>query len=72
MLGKRCHNVRNTYFEDNIHTAFKVKTKSDLRLKAILIRINSEILHRVFVVLLCNRVLYLCNLAVIVACGNRE
>ena len=72
MVCEHFDNVRNADFEDYIHTAFKVKTESDLSFQAVLVRIDAEILYRILVVLLGNRILNLGSLAVIVACCYRE
>ena len=72
MVGQRFEHVGNRHFEDNVHAAFEVKSQTNLGFQAFLIRINPEILHRILVILLCNRVFELCSLAVIVACGKRE
>ena len=58
--------------KDDVHTALEVKSETDLSFQALLVRINTQILHRVLVVLLCNGVFNLCRLAVIVVSGSRE
>ena len=65
-------NVGHAHFKDNIHTALEVKAQSDLCLETLLIRVDSEILHRVLVVLLRYRIFQLSGLAVIIFCGKRE
>ena len=59
-------------YKDYVHTALKVKTQTDLSLKAVLIRIDAKILYRILVILLGTRILNLSSLTVIVACSHRE
>ena len=72
MVGKILYNIGNRYLQDNIHTAFKVQTKTNLSFEALLIAVDSQILNRIFVILLSNRILQFCRFAVIILCGNRE
>ena len=68
MVGKNIDNVGNGNLKNNVHTAFQVKSKTDLCLQALLVRIDAQILHRVLVVLLFDWILYLSCLTVIVVC----
>ena len=52
-----------------VHTAFEVKSETNLRFKTLLVRINTQILYRILVILLCHRVFNLCCLTVVVVCG---
>ena len=72
VVGECLDDIGHAHFEDDIHAAFEVKTESDACLKALLVRVDAEILHRILVVLLCNGIFNLRCLAVIVLCGNRE
>ena len=45
---------------------------TNLGLQAVLVRINTQVLNRILIILLSNRVFDLCSLAVIVTCGKRE
>ena len=72
VVGEVLEYVGNAHFEDDVHTAFEVKTETYLCFETLLIRVDAKILHGVLVVLLCDRILYLRSLAVIVFCGSRE
>ena len=69
VVGQRLNDIGNTDFEDNVHTALQVKAETDLGLQTLLIGINTQILHRVLVVLLCDGILNLGCLTVVVVCG---
>ena len=72
VVGENLHHIGYRDFEDNVHTAFEVEAEADLGLKAFLVRVDAQILHRVLVVLLCDGVLDLCCLGIIVAGCCRE
>ena len=72
VVGKHVNYVRHRDFEYHVHTAFKVKSQTDLCLETLLVGIDTQILHRVFVVLLCDGVFNLARLLVVVACSHRE
>ena len=72
VIGKHINYVRDRDLKDNVHTALKVESETNLGLKTLLVRINSQILDRVEVVLSRNRVFNLRSLTVVVACGYRE
>ena len=72
VVGQHVDNVGHGNFKYDIHTALQVKAEPDLCLKALLVRVDTQILDRILVILLRNRVLDLCCLTVIVACRHRE
>ncbi len=72
VIGQCLDNIGHGNLKDNVHTAFQVKSETDLSLQALLVRINAQIFHRILVILLGNRILYLCRLAVVIARGSRE
>ena len=69
VVGQCFDNIGHAHFEDDVHTSLKVKTEANLCLQTFLVRVDAKVLHRVFVVLLCDGVLNLCCLSVIVACS---
>ena len=72
VVGENLHHVGYRDFEDDIHTALEVKAQTNLSLKAFLVRVDTQILHRVLVVLLCDWVLNLGCLRIKVAGRCRE
>ena len=72
VVGQNLYHVGYRDFEDNIHTALEVEAEADLSLKAFLVRVDTQILHRILIVLLCYRVFDLCCLRIKVAGGCRE
>ena len=72
MIGKVFNYIRYRNLKNYIHTALQVKSKTNLGLQAVLVRINTQVLYRILIILLSNRVFDLCSLAVIVTCGKRE
>ena len=66
MVSKHIYYVRHTDFEDYVHTALKVQTKTNLSLQTLLVGIDAKILHAVLIVLLSDRVAHLSSLRVII------
>ena len=72
MISQILYDIWNGDLKDDIHTAFQVKTQANLGLKALLVRIDTQVLDRIFVILLGNWVFNLSSLAVVIARGYWE
>ena len=69
VVSEHFYYVRHRYLQYHVHTTFQVEAQSDLSFQTSLVRIDAQILHRVFVLLLCNRIFQLCCLAIVIASG---
>ncbi len=57
MVSQGLHHVGNRDLKNNVHSTLQVKAKTDLSLQTVLVRIDTEILHGILVILLGNRIL---------------
>ena len=72
VIGQRLDNVGNRDLKNNVHTALQVKTETNLRFQTLLVGIDTQILHRILIVLCGDGVVQLGGFAVVIACGSRE
>ena len=72
VIGEHVNDIGNGDLEDHVHTTLQIKAEADLCLQTVLIRVDSQVLHRVFVVLLCYGVSQFGSLLVVVARGSRK
>ena len=72
VIGEHVNDIGHGDLEDHVHTTLQIKAEADLCLQTVLIRVDSQVLHRVFVVLLCYGVSQFGSLLVVVARGSRK
>ena len=72
VVGQHFYDIGNGDFQNHVHTTLQVESETDLRLQTVLIGVDTQILHRILVVLLFDGIFYFGGLLVIVARGCRE